>query len=355
MKKIAIITLQPHTNYGGILQIYAMQTVLEKNGFLVDVIAPGDVTQVLPWMKGLPKADKDFVMQHTNRFIHRHLHIRKVDFNEIKENDYDAFVVGSDQVWRYRYANAMLGNFENVFLKFTDGWNVRRIAYAPSFGLETWEASEEIIPEISRLLAAFDAVSVREDSGVTICKKLLHREDAVHVLDPTMLLCSDDYKALIDHAETHEVNGGMACYVLNMDNEKEKLIGTVSAAQGIKPFSMQSNIECAECSLDDRIQPPLEQWLRSFRDAEFVITDSFHATVFSILFHRRFIVTGNPGRGLARIHSILSSLGLEKHLVMNADEYDPDFDYSIPESTYVALDNLRGSSRLFFDSALKTI
>jgi hypothetical protein len=66
--------------------------------------------------------------------------------------------------------------------------------------------------------------------------------------------------------------------------------------------------------LEKRIQPPVESWLRAFYDSEFIVTDSFHACVFSILFHKQFLVIGNKDRGLARIHSLLSMFGLEDRL-----------------------------------------
>lgn len=355
MKKIAIITLQPHTNYGGILQAYALQTVLEKYGFGAEIIIPNDVEPLLPWFKGMDPKDIRTVKQHTDRFISQYLHTRNVPFSGISSDDYAAYVVGSDQIWRYLIVDIMLGDFENVFLKFTEGWDVRRISYAPSFGLDTWEAPEEMIPEISRLLAKFDAVSVRESSGVDLCRNLLGRKDAVNVMDPTLLLERSDYEAIIENCETKPVAGDAACYVLNRDSAKEELIRTVCETRNLTAFDLQSKVEDAGSAVEERIQPPLEQWLRSFRDSRMVITDSFHATVFSIQFHRPFIVTGNAGRGLARLESILKALGLEKHLCLSVEDYDPDYSYEIPEEAYERLAKLKISSSDFLSSSLESL
>ena len=88
------------------------------------------------------------------------------DFNALNPNDFDAFIVGSDQVWRRLY----MPDIYREYLSFAEGWNVRRISYAASFGTEEWEYSPLETTECRRLLQKFDAVSVREASGVSLCK-----------------------------------------------------------------------------------------------------------------------------------------------------------------------------------------
>lgn len=352
MKHAALLTLQPHTNYGGLLQAYALQTLLTRKGYAVDILSPKPVIPGLPWYKGVKKEDIQTIMQYTDAFICEHLHLRNVPFSDIKSTDYDAYVVGSDQIWRYHYVDMLIGDFRDVFFAFTEGWDVKRVAYAPSFGLDTWEAPEEMIPEITRLLARFDAVSAREDSGAELCRTLLKRSDAQQVLDPTMMLDTADYEALIENYRPAEKEGDMACYVLGRDEEKEQLIRKVAHHKGLTPFDLQSKVEQVSAPVEERIQPPLEHWLYSIHNAKMVVTDSFHATVFSILFHRPFIVTGNPNRGLARLQSILKALGLERHLVLTSADYDPNYDYSVPDEAYQRLATLRQLSADFLNRAL---
>lgn len=352
-KNIAIITLQPHTNYGGILQAYALQTVLERLGGKAEIVLPNRVSAKLPWFRNNTDEEIAVVMQHTDRFIARYLHTRLVAFGDIKEEDYDAYVVGSDQIWRYKLDCIMLDDFRHAFLDFTDGWNVRRIAYAPSFGLDTWEAPEGMIPEVARLIGQFHRVSVRESSGVDICRDILHRTDAAHVVDPTMLLSREDYEALIADGDTRPLSGTLACYVLNRDSDKDALISRIAQTRSLDAFHINSRVEDSTAPAEERIQPPLEQWLRSFRDARMVVTDSFHATVFSILFRRPFIVTGNPGRGMARLQSILKVLGLERHMVLKADDFDPAYGYEIPDEVYVKLNGLKADALEFLAEALR--
>ena len=107
------------------------------------------------------------------------------DFNALNPNDFDAFIVGSDQVWRRLY----MPDIYREYLSFAEGWNVRRISYAASFGTEEWEYSPLETTECRRLLQKFDAVSVREASGVSLCKKHFGVE-AVHVVTITALPAS---------------------------------------------------------------------------------------------------------------------------------------------------------------------
>ena len=115
------------------------------------------------------------------------------------------------------------------------------------------------------------------------------------------------------------------------------------------------NADCGSSAddLEQRIQPPVETWLRAFNDSEFVVTDSFHACVFSILFHKQFVVIGNPSRGLARIHSLLSIFGLEDRLVSAQSlniETLPPIDYAKVD---VVLNQWRKESMAFLTSHLK--
>ena len=233
--KIGILTLPLHTNYGGILQAYALQTVLERMGHEVCLIEKKRKPFRLPLWKaplvygkrvlknlaGHPypifyeqkvNREEPITRQNTDLFIKRYIKRRIVnDFSELKESDFDAIVVGSDQIWRPKYFN---GNIEDAYLKFAEGWNIKRIAYAASFGTDEWEYTAAQTKECARLLKQFDAVSVREASGVDLCRKHFGVE-ARHVLDPTMLLTAEDYIRLFETAGTPKSPGTLLCYILD--------------------------------------------------------------------------------------------------------------------------------------------
>lgn len=332
--KIGILTLPLHTNYGGILQAYALQTVLERMGYETCLIEKKRKSVRLPLWKvpltygkrmaknltGHPfpifyeqkiNREMPIVRQNTDKFINKYIKRKIVDsFDEIQASDYDAFVVGSDQIWRPMYFNDRI---ERAYLDFTEGWNIRRIAYAASFGTDEWEYTPGQTKRCRDLLKQFDAVSVREASGAVLCRKHFGI-NASHVLDPTMLLEKEDYIRLFENAHTPKSNGTLLNYILDDTPEKTALTDRIAKERGLVPFRVNAKGDIS-LPIESRIAPPVEQWLRGFYDAEFVVTDSFHACVFSILFNKPFLVVGNQKRGLSRFISLLGTFGLEDRLI----------------------------------------
>lgn len=339
--RIGILTLPLHTNYGGILQAYALQTVLERMGHEVVVFDTPNKCPLPPlWklplsfakrilLKSMGRIDRIFIERYNNRvrpviakeiqpFIVEKIY-RKVftKFSKLDARDFDAIVVGSDQVWRSIYFIPMwFGQpIENAYLSFTKGWNIKRISYAASFGTDKWEYNEEQTLHSKEALQMFDAVSVREENGVKLCKQYFD-VDALHVLDPTMLLDANNYIELFKQKQTPKSRGNLLNYVLDETGEIENLIKKVASVKKMIPFAVNNPFEGDNTKpLNQRIKPSVETWLRGFYDADFVITDSFHACVFSIIFKKQFIVVGNKERGMARFESLLKMFGLEERLV----------------------------------------
>lgn len=340
--RIGILTLPLHTNYGGILQAYALQRVLQGMGHEVVVIDEEKQfrfslkRRIEMYVKGKLKRlllGKDAIIyspeyykllweartKYTGQFVAEHIARRGVsNISEITEGEFDAFVVGSDQIWRERYAKLFPG-VRNAFLQFTEGWNVRRISYAASFGTDKWEYNKSDTVTCSVMVQRFDAVSVREASGVELCRDKLSVE-ATHVVDPTLLLDSTDYIKLIN-TDTSMSQGDLMCYLLDQSTDSSKIVSSIAEAKALKPFSTNTQTENQQLSLEERIQPPIEEWLQGFRDAEFVVTDSFHACIFSILFAKPFVVIGNKSRGMARFESLLQVFGLTDRLVCSHEDY----------------------------------
>lgn len=367
--KIGIVTLPLHINYGGILQAYALQTVLEHLGHQTEILQV-QRPRKLPYYR-MPQAYakrfiKKFVLGHsetrffeeqwwnkegipamrkcTDQFLNKHLHLRHMhSIKEVQPTDYDGYVVGSDQVWRKIYFSSMMHtSICDAFLHFAKDWKVKRIAYAASFGTDTWEYTDKETFLCGVLLQQFDAVTVREASAVELCKKKFD-VDATHVLDPTMLLTTHDYLQLIKKAHFPKSKGNMHCYILDYSPKKQALIDNIANERGLLPFSVLNPIHIQVKNAAELTQPPVEQWLRAFHDSEFIVTDSFHACVFSILFRKQFVVYGNEGRGMARFYSLLTILGLEDRLVYNYEQYRKlaPIDYDI---VYTKLDAWRSQS-----------
>lgn len=346
MKKIAILTQPLHTNYGGNLQNFALQTVLKKMGHEPLTIDRHHAIKlrtklklgyfkrlVLHFIKGTPKPKfKDYFesakeahdRQHVIRFIDTYisktpkLYSNSAVHNAFKSNQFDAVVVGSDQCWRPMYSP----NISTYFLDFLENDNsIKKLAYAASFGTADWEYDAQQTQMAKKLIQKFDAVSVREKQAVDLIKNQLSGE-AVFVLDPTLLLDKEDYLEVINaHQPALSTNKGVYTYVLDTDGWKGQIIDSIAKGLNTGIFNNQPKATADKPSgnAEDYVVPSIEGWLKGFVDADFIVTDSFHGTIFSILFNKPFIALLNSDRGASRFHSVLSEFDLEDRLVTDLD------------------------------------
>lgn len=349
--KIGILTQPINNNYGGILQNYALQTVLTRMGHEVETlnwdayilnshIDTTIIQRILQVIKTFISRyflkrtrnyyweQKDFFHQlSTNNkpFINKHLKVsgclfgKKQFRNYVIKEHFDTLIVGSDQVWRPEYnKNGML---YRMFLDFAFDLDIKRIAYAASFGVDFWEYDNNLTGECSQLLQAFNAVSVRELSGVTLCQQHLSFPDVECVLDPTLLLAADDYESLLwGHDKKKTSNKRLlTTYILNQSEDKKKLISSIAKQEklNIAEFIPQyCNLNMVtKSTINNYLSPSVIEWLQAFHDADYIICDSFHGTVFSIIFNKPFIAIGNRNRGYGRFLSLLNQLNLENNLI----------------------------------------
>ncbi|MBR5569240.1 MAG: polysaccharide pyruvyl transferase family protein [Bacteroidales bacterium] len=364
--KIAIVTLPLHTNYGGILQAYALKSFLVAAGHEVDVLDPKVKMPLPKWwkapfiyasrafkslLKGAAgpevfrelrfRRELPYVGQNTLRFVSQNLKTRTLDaYKDIREGEYDAFVVGSDQVWRPRY----FGKIDDAFLAFTKDWKVIRIAYAASFGTDQLEYSYEQLDRCSKLLESFNAVSIREDSGVKVCSEWFDCDRAVQVLDPVLLADPAIYKDILEKVEAHPAKGKMLTYILDSSREKDSVIDFIERVSGLSKADVSVRPYDKSKPIAERVVPSLEEWLAAFADAEFVVTDSFHGCVLSILMHKRFVAVGNSRRGLSRMSSLLEMFGLDQRLVHGIDPED-DGEFFLAEPDWSGVDRILGEQR----------
>lgn len=344
--KIGILTLPLHTNYGGIIQAYALQTVLERMGHEVLVFDKDRTPVRSSWwtntrynlraflscvlhrtafkyvnLDAEAKAKYELFLlktQNTGRFVDKYIHTLAVRqySKDIENSGVDAVVVGSDQIWSYTYGAYINGSVANAFLPSLVG-KIKCLSYAASFGHEEWKYGQAETEIAKKAVQSFCGVSVRELSGVALCRKYLDVEAQQHV-DPTMLLTSEDYVKALHIESVPKSPGNLLVYILDPDKEKQAVVSYVGQALSLEPFYINSKAEARNdksIRLEERIQPPVEQWLRGFFDADYVVTDSFHACVFSILFHKPFVVVGNKERGLSRFQSLLGQFGITDRLV----------------------------------------
>lgn len=350
--KIGILTHPLAANYGGVLQCYALNTYLRKLGYDTIVIDR--------------KSNKSFfikrIIRNILKALHhpRYYHPNQVDrtvnirpfieknitttspINTSKEinkicNKYDlkAVIVGSDQVWRYSYAMKFGYNY---FLDFVPD-NVIKISYAASFGLNKWYYTAEQTEKIKNLLSKFKALSIREDEGIDLLKQNTGLQ-AVHLIDPTLLLDIEDYDKITSNRLINEKY--IFVYWLG---DKSDIINSINRYEnkGYKIVSIYLR--------DNRPQESIGDWLSLIKNADLVITDSFHGCVFSIIFNVPFINYSNDSGGNGRIRSLFKQLGIENKLI----NPEAALDYTVV-NTIIKSEQQKSNEyltkNLFYDSCL---
>ena len=221
-------------------------------------------------------------------------------------NQLCAVIVGSDQVWRREF---VIGSGLNYFLDFLPE-NCKRIAYAASFGINQWNYNNSETALIKSSLLSFKGISLREDEAVQMCKEYLGIE-TTRLIDPTLLIDAEVYKHLA--VPNQSANKYIFVYWLGEKSKVDEYINKNSLREQYTII----DISLREHSLE---QPSIEEWLSYILYAECIITDSFHGCVFSLLFHKHFILFPNDIGGNDRILSLLRTFDIQDKL------YNPQFD-----------------------------
>lgn len=330
-----------HGNYGGNLQAFALMAYIKKMGHEPILINLKEETHsktklkaiikqyVIKGIKSIPFWGKQIissrsVYRYSEYFIKKyiqpqtHLIKKRSDVETLRQYKLDAYIVGSDQVWRKDYARNYLKTF---FFDFVNNEKVKKISYAASFGVDSWQFDEALTAELKGLAHNFDLITVREDSAVDLCKEYFDI-NTHHVIDPTMLLEPKDYSDVVVKENAARSPGDCMVYVLDKSREKSILIDRIAQDGGFTCFTVNAESKNKKESIRKRIYPPVTNWLKGFLDAKFVITDSFHGVAFSILFNKPFIAIGNMERGLARFTSIVNMFGLNNRFILTAEAYN---------------------------------
>ncbi|MBQ9087895.1 MAG: polysaccharide pyruvyl transferase family protein [Lentisphaeria bacterium] len=341
--KIAILTQPLLENYGGILQNYALQTVLYKKGHNVQTL---HIVKRLRWhqkvifnlyaiyvmfrnlinkllhkkpflqQKIISAAAKKLFLCNITEFVERKISCSEpiTNIRQLKYySDFEAYIVGSDQVWRPSYSL----DIYTYFLEFLPAENTAiKISYAASFGISDWDFPPAMTRRCKESAARLHAVSVRENSGIDLCRQHLGIL-AVQVPDPTLLLEAADYEQLFSDKNLSGKNK-LVTYILDNSPDKEKLIAETAENLSLEVLPLQKEFAPGIKKL------AIEDWLSAIASAEYVITDSFHGTVFSIIFRRQFAAINNMERGQERFTTLLENLHLLDRLIVATDKIPPE-------------------------------
>ena len=363
-KKIGILTLPLNNNYGGMLQAFALYQFLKNqnhDAYLIqkEAYRPKWKRWTIGLLEKIPFQDLKkyrstaIKNKYHRPFIDKYISEKTKAIYTTKEleavsleHDFDAVIVGSDQVWRLEYIDD--GYFSSYFLDFIKPPKTLKISYAASFGKDTWEDTVKA-PLVEELLHKFDAISTREISGVQVCAQQFKLNECAHVLDPTLMVDRSVYDCFLTPPSSSH-NKTLLTYILDHNQNKNNILDDVTN-------NLPELHTLVQIYKNDQHTPQftVAQWVNLFADADFIVTDSFHGMVFSIIFNKQFVVIGNNNRGLARFSSLLSMLGLESRLVIDNAEYDipglmqQKIDYTVIESV---LSNLKRQSKYFLESSL---
>ena len=368
--KVGVITYShSKDNYGQILQCYAMQQYLRQLGhesFLIRYKAASKIKKTgfkfgkvflyllkfrtyLKWFysKSVIKKNRleyenhvDYSKRNFTNFLSENLEITKIySAEELRENPpyADAYICGSDQIWG--------GKDDIYYLSFAPDSSVK-IAYAPSMGGVSY--SDELECNIKKYLSRFNAIGMREESGVDVCKRMGFA-NTVKVVDPTMLLNSDSYKTI---AKSTPVNKSYA-FVYLLGNPIDISIEDIS--RHIKSMQLNMVYVASQGRHDDypKIDATIEEWLGWIMNADLVITNSFHCTVFALQFHRNFIaipLSGGYSRMNTRIEELLKESNLFDRIASSSFPVE-----ALQEKDFEAFDAYKQSQQVFSNRFLEIL
>lgn len=378
--KIGIITFWWRAdNYGQQLQVYALQRFLRNHGhdaFLIRYDMRTEVPAVPAWKK-IYKAFNPLLLF---RYICNKLKKNRLaeiesahprcfeqfrentlvmspiysSYNDLRDNppDADVYIAGSDQIWNPACVTNSLkktpGRVRAYFLDFGK-LEVKKMAYAASWGVKS--ISNEWKNFVSPLLERFSFVGVREKSGIQICcncgyKKGSNHGDAQWVCDPTLLLSASEYRSLYRNelGGTQDRKPYLLLYYLNNGGKFDiDSVYRFATEKGLEVKYIAGNAQIDKYA---QIYPTIYEWLELVDNACYVVTNSFHCCVFSIIFHKQFAaieLNGNSNEMNERLSSLFELCHMEPRLIANCDT-TPDF--SVLDKEYTASPDVSGGQLL---------
>lgn len=365
--RVEIITLHRVTNFGSMLQTYATQKSIEKLGYeaeVIDFVPEGlsfkracfprnDTPIIKKLLKFLPlMVVNSCQFLSLNAFLRRYINLSEHRYNSFSDlekmpPEADVYLSGSDQVWNTQNNNPV-GDYRAYFLGFAPE-EKPRIAYAGSFGKSSFSDEEASI--IREYLSRYGFVSVREDEGLEILERFGFCS-GVHVVDPTLLLTGEEWRQFVSKKKIPKP-GYVFVYNLNRNAMLKKVAKAVADEKGLRIVNFADSLDFMS-GASNRVCNTALDFINYVAHADYVVTDSFHGTAFSLNFNRQVIVAKAP-RYNTRIESLLRLFGLlETRQISSVDEglkaARTIIDYG---KVGVWLDDARKKSFYYLDSAFR--
>lgn len=362
--RIDVITCHNVYNYGASLQAYALSRYLTVLGHEVKIIDynPVYLEHYYLWGHVNPKYQsvplklaynfakfpgrlKDYFFNQRKKnfdcFTKEHLCLtmkKYHTFHDLKVNppEADIYIAGSDQIWNTLFSN---GKDPAFYLQFGEA-DTKRVSYAASFGSN--QLAYGYADRIKSWLSCFDQISIREQSGLEILRSLGFGS-AIQAVDPVFLLESDVWEKLIEDSKVGEEY--ILFYGFEGDESALKEAFQFAHKHGLKLYSMNKTEFCDNC-FDDK--GPLT-FLKLIKNASLIISSSFHATAFSLIFEKDFWVFKRKGSINTRMIDLLDMIGLQNRLIQPEHIRMEKIDYSsISENLFAKIEY----SKLFLHEAV---
>jgi len=368
--KVDIITRHSVPNYGSLLQSYATQKAIEKMGYESEII---NYTRYEERYENLAntlvkgkKWDKNCILRFIYKTIqspnyskmykkfgeYRRGFLRETKFEygnvkELKENipQADVYCSGSDQIW------GKIGTAdydESYFLEFVK--DKKCIAYASSFGKT--ELNKALEENLKNLLNKYSKILVRENSAKDLLEKR-NIENVEQVLDPTLLLSQEEWIQLANKSNKRCDEKYILIYQLHDNKEFDRYAKKFAKNKKMKLLRISPSLYHIMRSGKLIYLPTQYDFLKYFSNAEYVLTDSFHATVFSIIFNRKFIDVLPPNKTGTRIESILSLFGIKNRILNNYNDFNSIDNYIDYKNVNKRLKEERNKSFNLFKDAIE--
>ena len=322
---VAVYGLWYGNNYGSIITYYALTRVLESLNYTYAMIRNPLGREI----------DIDALNRsHPLKFARDRYEVTPLlPINRLSElnNNFSAFVLGSDQMWNYNLSRPY---GQSYFFDFVADDKVK-IAYATSFGKDKYIGPEDEKIRTDRNLHRFDGISVRDDFSQRICKDEFGIS-AELLSDPVFLCPVEKYNELIAEASDFKVEGDyIFAYILDPNEkigasiqkiaeETQKKVIVVFNESGDKE-SFKERLKISSELVSYELDPTVNEWLYLYKNSQYVLTDSFHGTCFSIIFQKPFVVMKNVGRGGARFPFLLGELGLLDRMIEKPEDFVSKF------------------------------
>ena len=321
-KRVGVVCIDNSHNVGNILVKYSMFKKLEELGFNVTIITPGK----------FGKKELSFI---NNTFNPNLFLINKNFSEELNESDFDYLIVNSDQTWAFSLAK---NYYDIAFLRFAKNWSkVKKFVYAASIGSDKLDfrilRSKEIIKE---LISNFTGISFREIGTVKLFEEKMGI-NGLFVLDPTLIIDKQYYLNEIKDYKGNFTSNEKFMFVYQLDRNYiiNRFIEDSSKKLNYKVFKFQF-----------RRSDVIENFIFGITNSQCVITDSFHGTVFSIIFNKPFISFVNKARGKARFDSLQETFNLYDRIIDPLSRRNIDINLLInkPNVNQTILNQLRSLS-----------